>query len=302
VNPGHGRWVPVTRTYIVANGLIYGMVEGVGLMADDDHTRELDISDLFAGRGPRHGATGGQTAGTSAELRVPEQRSPAEPDGPASFGALDAPGDRGVRAYESMTGAQRAAAAIEDAATPAGLSSTFGGPAGSTGSLPLVPAPASGAQHSGAQPSGASPSGSQPPGTQPSGSQPSGTQPSGSQPSGTQPSGGTARGTSSEEITFRVTAVRATGKAKPVPAAQPGIGQSPAARTGDETMILPAFLTGTARKPEPAPEPKPAAPQKPARPDPIAKLPSDERNMLIFVAAVLAIGTLAIVAMAGLHG
>lgn len=56
-----------------------------------------------------------------------------------------------------------------------------------------------------------------------------------------------------------------------------------------ETMTLPAFLTGTAA---PAPE---AAKTQAADPD---KLPSSERNMLIFVALLLLTGTIAIVAMA----
>lgn len=62
----------------------------------------------------------------------------------------------------------------------------------------------------------------------------------------------------------------------------------------DETMLLPVYVTGgtAVAAPSTAPPPKP---QSPSNPD---KLPSDERNMLIFVSALLALGTLAIVAMA----
>ena len=78
-------------------------------------------------------------------------------------------------------------------------------------------------------------------------------------------------------------------------------------RTGDETLVLPVFMTGGARatsddlaaaKPASAPPATPAATTSgPKLPHP-DRLPSDERNMLIFVAALLALGTLAIVAMA----
>jgi hypothetical protein len=54
-----------------------------------------------------------------------------------------------------------------------------------------------------------------------------------------------------------------------------------------ETMTLPAFLTGNAA-------PAPATTQA----DDPDKLPSSERNMLIFVALLLLTGTIAIVAMA----
>jgi hypothetical protein len=67
-----------------------------------------------------------------------------------------------------------------------------------------------------------------------------------------------------------------------------------------ETMLLPAFLTGTPAEVVKAADAivsgaaAPAA-AAPADPD---KLPASERNMLIFVALLLATGTLAILAMA----
>lgn len=63
-----------------------------------------------------------------------------------------------------------------------------------------------------------------------------------------------------------------------------------------ETMLLPAFLTGTGATTPAAAEPAPS-PARPADPD---KLPPSERNMLIFVALLLATGTMAILAMATL--
>jgi hypothetical protein len=57
-----------------------------------------------------------------------------------------------------------------------------------------------------------------------------------------------------------------------------------------ETMSLPAFLTGNAAPPAPA-----AAKSRVEDPD---KLPASERNMLIFVALLLLTGTIAIVSMA----
>ncbi len=62
----------------------------------------------------------------------------------------------------------------------------------------------------------------------------------------------------------------------------------------DETMVLPAFLTGQVQKPAPP------APSGPTRPDPAAKLPATERGMLIFVAALLGVGTIAVVIMMGM--
>jgi len=68
----------------------------------------------------------------------------------------------------------------------------------------------------------------------------------------------------------------------------------------DKTQVLPAFLTGGTAEP-PAPPPAAAAERAPAvKPvtphDDPDKLPTSERNMLIFVALLLAIGTLAVVA------
>jgi hypothetical protein len=58
-------------------------------------------------------------------------------------------------------------------------------------------------------------------------------------------------------------------------------------------MVLPAFLTGAAKEPPPEPS-------GPKRPDPTAKLDGTERGMLIFVAALLGIGTIAVVAFMGM--
>jgi hypothetical protein len=70
----------------------------------------------------------------------------------------------------------------------------------------------------------------------------------------------------------------------------------------DETMLLPVFVTGNApATPEVAPAPViPEAAPPPVIPKPAHddRLPSDERNMLIFVSMLLLLGTLAIVAMA----
>jgi hypothetical protein len=77
----------------------------------------------------------------------------------------------------------------------------------------------------------------------------------------------------------------------------------------DQTQVLPAFLTGglaekTALHPtvDPAAVPAKAPAVKPVTP-PAAdgdKLPSSERNMLIFVALLLAVGTLAVVTVMGI--
>jgi hypothetical protein len=70
----------------------------------------------------------------------------------------------------------------------------------------------------------------------------------------------------------------------------------PAWPARDETMVLPTFVTSPKVADEaPAPEEKPAAPATPPDDD---RLPTTERNMLIFVSLLLAMGTLAIVAMA----
>ncbi len=72
----------------------------------------------------------------------------------------------------------------------------------------------------------------------------------------------------------------------------------------DATMLLPVYAAHRtalveAEPPAPAPAPvaEPARRGRARRPD---ALPSDERNMLIFVSALLAAGTLAIVAMASI--
>jgi hypothetical protein len=73
-------------------------------------------------------------------------------------------------------------------------------------------------------------------------------------------------------------------------------------RHADETMLLPIFLTGSAPAAPavepPATEPEPVAPPQVPKPAHDDRLPSDERNMLIFVSLLLLLGTLAIVAMA----
>lgn len=77
------------------------------------------------------------------------------------------------------------------------------------------------------------------------------------------------------------------GQASPAQPAQvaPRPSTAPAS---DETMVLPVFVTG--KKPE-------RTPVRQAVAD--TKLPSSERSMLVFVAALLAVGTIAIVAMMG---
>jgi hypothetical protein len=84
-------------------------------------------------------------------------------------------------------------------------------------------------------------------------------------------------------------------------------GAVPAQRTGapapqprppepDETVILPAFITGKKERPPKPPEPVRHGAQ------PTDPLPASERGMLIFVAALLGVGTVAIVALLGLGG
>jgi hypothetical protein len=63
-----------------------------------------------------------------------------------------------------------------------------------------------------------------------------------------------------------------------------------------KTVLLPAFVTG--RKDEPPSE----TPAPPAGPQAGDKLPATERGMLVFVAALLALGTVAVVAMLGFGG
>ena len=85
------------------------------------------------------------------------------------------------------------------------------------------------------------------------------------------------------------------------------IGGVPAQRTeasvpppgpphADETVILPAFVTGKKERP-----PKPAEPVRHAA-EPEGRLPASERGMLVFVAALLGVGTVAIIAIVGLGG
>ncbi len=64
----------------------------------------------------------------------------------------------------------------------------------------------------------------------------------------------------------------------------------------DETVILPAFITGMT-DPLPERKPKEEAPSPPGD-----ALPASERGMLIFVAALLGVGTLAVIVVLGLGG
>ncbi len=67
----------------------------------------------------------------------------------------------------------------------------------------------------------------------------------------------------------------------------------------DETAVLPAFITG---KTDPLPERKPTKDEPTAPTSPDGALPASERGMLIFVAALLGVGTLAVVVVLGLGG
>jgi hypothetical protein len=65
----------------------------------------------------------------------------------------------------------------------------------------------------------------------------------------------------------------------------------------EETLLLPAFVTGKKER-----EPKPAEPVRHHAPPPDGALPPSERGMLIFVAALLGAGTLAVVTVLGMGG
>lgn len=80
------------------------------------------------------------------------------------------------------------------------------------------------------------------------------------------------------------------------PQSAPPSHAAPSWPARDETMVLPTFVTAPKVTPEPAPAPEPPASTAPSTDT--DRLPSTERNMLIFVSLLLAIGTLAIVAMA----
>jgi hypothetical protein len=77
-------------------------------------------------------------------------------------------------------------------------------------------------------------------------------------------------------------------------ASAPAPGQSAKQRGVDETVVLPAFVTGK-REAE-------AKAAEPTRHQPGDALPPSERGMLIFVAALLGVGTLAVVTILGLGG
>jgi len=64
----------------------------------------------------------------------------------------------------------------------------------------------------------------------------------------------------------------------------------------DETVELPAFLTGKKAR-----EPKPPEPVR-HQVTPDATLPASERGMLVFVAALLGVGTIAVVTVLGVGG
>jgi hypothetical protein len=88
-----------------------------------------------------------------------------------------------------------------------------------------------------------------------------------------------------------------------LPSQRPGTPpELPGWAADDKTQVLPAFLTGRPGAPEPpaADAAKPAVKNvTPKAPD-SHKLPSSERNMLIFVASLLAVGTLAVVTVMGI--
>ncbi len=92
-----------------------------------------------------------------------------------------------------------------------------------------------------------------------------------------------------------VTASAAVRPASVASPDEPAAGPQPRSeqRGVDETVVLPAFVTGK-REPEPKSEPH--------RPQPGEALPPSERGMLIFVAALLGVGTLAVVTVLGLGG
>jgi hypothetical protein len=83
-----------------------------------------------------------------------------------------------------------------------------------------------------------------------------------------------------------------------VPAQRTGATNPPAGHTPlhDETVVLPAFVTGKKER-----EAKPAEPVR-HQAEPDGALPPSERGMLIFVAALLGVGTLAVVTVLGLGG
>jgi hypothetical protein len=109
-----------------------------------------------------------------------------------------------------------------------------------------------------------------------------------------------AAGTSASASTSAAAGTSATERT-PARAQTPASGDdgadrptTAAHRAVDETVVLPAFVTG--RK---AADPKP---DEPARHQPGDALPPSERGMLVFVAALLGVGTLAVVTVLGLGG
>ncbi|WP_203921901.1 hypothetical protein [Rugosimonospora africana] len=99
---------------------------------------------------------------------------------------------------------------------------------------------------------------------------------------------------SNRSAQHRATDEEAADSDRTVAIPRPGEGNHPA---NAETMVLPVFVTGK-KEPEPAP-----APAQPARqPGADGSLPASERGMLVFVAALLGIGTVAVVVMLGLGG
>jgi len=90
-----------------------------------------------------------------------------------------------------------------------------------------------------------------------------------------------------------------TGSTARVPSTPPGPARSPGFAPSDETVVLPRFRTG---EPDPVPRPVPATvpgvPRQPAVPVEHGLGPA-ERGMLIFVAALLGLGTVAVVATMG---
>ena len=98
------------------------------------------------------------------------------------------------------------------------------------------------------------------------------------------------------ETTPRRGAHRASAKAPNT--ATPTPGAEPLPVPPDETLVLPTFITGKKGK-EAEPE---APPERSAPGSPDGALPASERGMLVFVAALLGIGTIAVVVLLGLGG
>lgn len=107
------------------------------------------------------------------------------------------------------------------------------------------------------------------------------------------------------ETTPRRGAHRASAKAPNT--ATPTPGSTPVPVPPDETLALPVFITGKkGEESEPEAPPASSAPEAPPasseRESLGGALPASERGMLVFVAALLGIGTVAVVVLLGLGG